>query len=144
MDSRTAINSMSPTCPAFSDVVNPIGEREGVPHHVSGTLFSRNLRAFGYDMYGTGARKAMDRARDNAELSYSEKAIRAETKDDVQAGILTLPRLPWPISTVEQREALVGWVYNPMVDTGRDTGQKFSACAWEPMPTSFQRRLAVR
>lgn len=106
-------------------VVNPIGERENYSSIIYLEPFSgRNLRAFGYDMYTEPVRrKAMERARDNAELSYSEKVILLqETKDDVQAGILAY----YPVyrngsipQTVEQRrEALVGWVYNPyrMVD----------------------------
>lgn len=100
--------------------VNPEGDRENYSSIIYLEPFSgRNLRAFGYDMFAEPVRnKAMERARDRAELAYTGKVtLLQETSEDVQAGMLayfpvyrngTIPQ------TLEQRRAaLAGWVYSP-------------------------------
>ncbi|WKJ91191.1 CHASE domain-containing protein [Methylomonas montana] len=101
-------------------VINPLGDREYYTSVIYLEPFtSRNLRAFGYDMFSEPVRRrAMERARDHAELAYTGKVtLLQETNDDIQAGMLayfpvyrngTIPQ------TVDQRRAtLVGWVYSP-------------------------------
>lgn len=104
-------------------VVNPESERENYSSIIYLEPFSgRNLRAFGYDMFSEPVRrKAMERARDHAELAYTGKVTLLQEADEsaenVQAGLLayfpvyrngTVPQ------TVDQRRAtLVGWVYSP-------------------------------
>ncbi|MCP5324812.1 MAG: CHASE domain-containing protein [Oceanospirillaceae bacterium] len=80
---------------------------------------SRNLRAFGYDMYSESTRHAaMDLARDTGQTAVSGRVIlKQETEQDIQAGFLMyLPvyRKNMPIQTLEQRRAaLLGFVYSP-------------------------------
>lgn len=80
---------------------------------------SRNLRAFGYDMYSEPTRHAaMDLARDTGQTAVSGRVIlKQETEQDIQAGFLMyLPvyRKNMPTNTLEQRrDALLGFVYSP-------------------------------
>ena len=80
---------------------------------------SRNLRAFGYDMFAEPVRQdAMARARDHGTPAATGKVrLVQETEEDVQAGIL----LYLPVydrhrpldGTAERRAALRGFVYSP-------------------------------
>lgn len=78
---------------------------------------SRNLRAFGYDMYSEPVRRlAMERARDSGNVSISGKVrLVQETGKNEQAGFLMyLPiyRNGAPHSTVIERRAnIIGWAY---------------------------------
>jgi len=100
--------------------VRPSGERD----LYTSTLYiepftTRNLRAFGYDMFSEPVRNAaMTRARDENSVALSGKVtLVQETTRDVQAGTLMyipIYRNGQPIDTVEQRRAaLQGWVYSP-------------------------------
>ncbi len=99
-------------------VIKPEGER---PHYSSIIYLepfdTRNQRAFGYDMYSEGTRRAaMERARDTGEAAMSGKVkLVQETKTDIQPGFLIyLPLYSKPVTTVEERrENLRGFVYSP-------------------------------
>ncbi|EGV18895.1 PAS domain-containing hybrid sensor histidine kinase/response regulator [Thiocapsa marina] len=80
---------------------------------------SRNLRAFGYDMFSEPVRRAAmkdARDRDIAALSGRVRLVQ-ETDEDVQAGALMyvpVYRDGMPVETLEERrDALAGWVYSP-------------------------------
>ncbi len=79
---------------------------------------SRNLRAFGYDMYSEAVRrKAMERARDTDRAAMTGKVVLVqETGKDVQSGFLMyLPvyRKGMPHATLAERRAnIIGWVYS--------------------------------
>ena len=80
---------------------------------------SRNIRAFGYDMFSEPVRReAMIRARDSGQEAMSGMVkLVQETATDVQKGFLIyVPdyRPGLPLDTVEQRRAaLRGFVYSP-------------------------------
>jgi len=77
----------------------------------------RNLRAFGYDMFSESVRRiAMERARDNDEISLSGMVrLVQETEEQGQAGFLMyLPvyKKGLPHATVEQRRTNIhSWIY---------------------------------
>ncbi|MBI2382697.1 MAG: CHASE domain-containing protein [Gammaproteobacteria bacterium] len=107
--------------PLFRDyAVHPPGERPLLTAIVYLEPFaSRNLRAFGYDMFSEPVRReAMERARDTGEPALSGKVtLVQETDTDVQPGFLVfLPVYrPGPAATVEQRRGrLAGFVYSPL------------------------------
>lgn len=82
-------------------------------------LTSRNLRAFGYDMFSEPIRrKAMELSCDSDVATLSGKVILVqETMKDVQAGVLMFVPVygkGMPVQSVEQRRAAIrGWVYSP-------------------------------
>ena len=89
----------------------------------------RNLRAFGYDMYGEPVRRAaMDAARDSGAAALSGKVVLLQEDQDAQPGFLMyvpVYRPGMPVASVEQRRAaIVGWVYAPfrMADLMRGVG----------------------
>ena len=100
--------------------IKPAGERDSYTSIIYLEPFeSRNLRAFGYDMFTEPVRrKAMELARDNDMAVLSGKVqLVQENYKDIQAGTLMyvpVYRNGKPTSTVaERREAIVGWVYSP-------------------------------
>lgn len=116
--------------------VRPEGDREIYSSIIYLEPFSsRNLRAFGYDMFSEPVRRAtMEKARDENTVVLSGKVVLVqETNEDVQAG--TLMYVPvyqkgMPIETVEQRRAaIIGWVYSPyrMTDLMRGTLRNWEA-----------------
>ena len=80
---------------------------------------SRNLRAFGYDMYSESVRRAaMIDARDNGRMAMSGKVrLVQESGGQEQSGfLLYLPvyRNGLPKSTLAERRAnIIGWTYSP-------------------------------
>ncbi|MDB5745679.1 MAG: diguanylate cyclase [Massilia sp.] len=89
----------------------------------------RNLRAFGYDMYGEPVRRAaMDAARDSGAAALSGKVVLLQEGRNAQPGFLMyvpVYRSGMPAASVEQRRAaIVGWVYAPfrMADLMRGVG----------------------
>lgn len=100
--------------------VRPDGERDVYTSIIYlEPFFGRNLRAFGYDMFSEGVRRAaMERARDSGKVSISGKVILVqETGKDVQNGFLIYApvyRKGMPAQTIEQRRAaLLGYAYSP-------------------------------
>ncbi len=101
-------------------VVRPSGQRELYTSIIYLEPFSsRNLRAFGFDMFSEPVRrKAMERARESGETAMSAMVtLVQETEKDVQKGFLVyLPhyRNGLPVDTAEERRvALEGFVYSP-------------------------------
>ena len=100
--------------------VRPEGEREIYTSIIYLEPFTnRNLRAFGYDMFGEPTRRtAMERARDQDAAALSAKVVLVqENNTNVQAGTLMyvpVYRVGMAHDTIDQRRnALVGWVYSP-------------------------------
>jgi len=101
-------------------MVKPPGDRDiYTPVVYLEPFTSRNLRAFGYDMYSEPVRrKAMEHARDFDLATLSAKVILVqETDKDLQAGTLMyvpVYRQGLPTGTIaERRLAITGWVYSP-------------------------------
>ncbi|MEI6875217.1 MAG: CHASE domain-containing protein, partial [Spirochaetota bacterium] len=127
--------------------VRPTGEREMYSSIIFLEPFSsRNLRAFGYDMYSEPIRRAaMEAARDGNGPSLSGKVVLVqETEATPQAGTLMyLPvyRRGMPLGTVDGRRAAIrGWVYSPyrMTDLMRGT-----LAGWEEEYRDNHIRLSV-
>ncbi len=100
--------------------VKPAGERDPYTSIVFLEPFnSRNLRAYGYDMFSEPVRrKAMELARDSGMVALSGKVILIqESGMDIQAGsLMYMPvyRNGLPANTVGQRRSTIkGWVYSP-------------------------------
>ncbi len=100
--------------------VKPVGERDLYSSIIYLEPFSsRNLRAFGYDMYSNSIRReAMQRACSTGEPAISGRVtLVQETSQDVQAGFLVyLPlfKEKLPLSTPQERcDAVRGYVYSP-------------------------------
>ncbi|MBU0920047.1 MAG: CHASE domain-containing protein [Pseudomonadota bacterium] len=100
--------------------IHPPGQRELYTSIVYLEPFlSRNLAAFGYDMYSEPTRRrAMQRAAQLGETSITGKVtLLQETHGKVQAGVLLyvpVYRPSAPLTTPEQRmQALRGFVYSP-------------------------------
>ncbi|MFC5461324.1 CHASE domain-containing protein [Massilia niabensis] len=94
----------------------------------------RNLRAFGYDMYGEPVRRAaMNAARDSGAAALSGKVVLLQEGRNAQPGFLMyvpVYRSGMPTTTGEQRRAaIVGWVYAPfrMADLMRGVGGTHAA-----------------
>ncbi|MET0981104.1 MAG: CHASE domain-containing protein [Telluria sp.] len=94
----------------------------------------RNLRAFGYDMYGEPVRRmAMDAARDGAAAALSGKVVLLQEGRNAQPGFLMyvpVYRSGMPAATIAQRRAaIIGWVYAPfrMADLMRGLGGAHAA-----------------
>ncbi|TVT68723.1 MAG: response regulator [Pseudomonas sp.] len=100
--------------------IHPPGQRELYTSIIFLEPFlSRNLAAFGYDMYSEPTRRrAMQRAAQLGETSITGKVtLLQETHGKVQAGVLLyvpVYRPSAPLTTPEQRmQALRGFVYSP-------------------------------
>lgn len=102
--------------------IYPDGEREEIYTSIIylEPFSSRNLRAFGYDMFSEPVRNvAMARARDENRATLSGKVtLVQETETDVQAGFLIyvpVYRRDAPLGALEERRAnLAGWAYSPL------------------------------
>ena len=100
--------------------IKPEGDREIYTSIIYLEPFeSRNLRAFGYDMFSEKIRRqAMEDARDYDSVSLSRKVtLVQETDKDVQAGALMYTpyyQKNMSINNIEDRKkAILGWVYSP-------------------------------
>jgi len=116
--------------------VHPGGERDPYTSitHIE-PFRSRNLPAFGYDMYSEPVRRAaMNAARDTGKAAVSGKVtlIQKDGNDPWPGFLMYLPvfRPGLPVASIAQRRAaLVGWVYAPfrMNDLMRGLGGEQSA-----------------